>query len=142
MAEKMDARLDAGDLLEQGVISPVDISRKVPYAQWGLVADQDIRIGRNPVDMLFVCTCQVIAYKHGHSVEVQTFYCHARVAEIMHMLRQPFQLGLVKAIVMISGDEYFVRMREGSQPFDKIKGFFLRARHGEVPGVDKHVCIG
>ena len=59
----------------------------------------------------------------------------------MDMLWEPFQLGLIKTIIMVSGDEYFMRIGKFGQPFNKIDDFLLRTRQSKVPRMNKHIRI-
>ena len=106
------------------------------------MGDYNIRTQRYLTDMLLVCTGLFIAYEHRHTIEMQAFYLNARIAEIMDMLRESFQLGLVKTIIMVSGNEYFMWIRKFGQPFNKVEYFFFCACQGEIPRMDQHVRIG
>ena len=133
MTKKMNTRPNPGDLLEQEIISPMDIPGIITYAQRRLMGNQNIRTGRNLADLLLVCTCQFIAYEHGQSIKMQAFYLNARITQIMDMLREAFQLGLVKTIIMVSSNEYFIRIGKFGQPFNKINNFLFRACQSEIP---------
>ena len=120
----------------------MDIPGIITYAQRRLMGNQNIRTGRNLTELLLVCTRQLIAYEHGCSIKMQASYLDARVTQIMDMLWEPFQLGLIKTIIMVSGNEYFMRIGKFGQPFNKVNDFLLRARRGKIPRMNQHICIG
>jgi acetyl-CoA acetyltransferase len=71
------------------------------------------------------------AIKHG--------YADAVIAEIMHIVWQAFNVGIIQAIIVIACNEDLVFVRQATKPFDEVLYFLFCAFFSDVACMHDHI---
>ena len=139
VTEKMVSGPDIHHTLIQVIVAIIDAILLVQDTQWRLVRQQHISIVWNAAKQFREATLQIVLDKHGYAVKLDTIDGDGVVAEVMHVVGQTFQLGAIKAKVVVASNKNLVLIRQAAKPFNKVLDFFLGAVLGKVARVDDDV---
>lgn len=97
--------------------------------------NQDVGIIRDSGIVAALSVGDAIAHKHRNTVELIAIYFDAGVAEIVYVGIESVDVGTVKAVVMISADEYLVAIWKVAKPVHEVYGLGFTPGHREVSRV-------
>lgn len=104
-----------------------------------LMSDKHVGIGRNVLQHLSIVTTYIIFHEHRDAEELYALYRYTVTIEIMAVFGQAIDIGSEKTVVMVSCNENFVFVWQGTEPFHKVDNFGFSSCHREVTGMDYHV---
>lgn len=142
MAEKMGFKVQIRQFHQNFFGSIVDIVIEVKDAVGRGMGYKDVCIVRNTGIIPALAVGDAVAHKHGDAVKLHTFDFYARIAQVMHVVIEPVDVGSIETFVVIAADEYLVAIREVAVPVEKINGFRFAAGHAEVTGMYYNIGLG
>ena len=125
MPEKMAFWPYIHHTLEKSIVAIIDAVLFIENAQWRLMSKQHIRVSRDAAKQLREVAVKVVLQKHGNSIELNAIYADAVIAEIMHIVWQAFNVGIIQAIIVIACNEDLVFVRKAAKPFDEVLYFLF-----------------
>lgn len=139
VAEQVKTWIDRGNTSQQRPVAVVDAVVEVEDPIWRTVRHKHIRVLRNSRVIPFLTVGQAVGREHRHAVETDAANRHSGVAEVMHIPVEAADFGAEKAVVVVSGDEDFVRMLQVAKPIEEVDGLLFRTAHREVARMHQHV---
>lgn len=103
---------------------------------------QDIGVGGDSVIVAALAVGYAIAHEHRDTVELQTLNLNSGIAQVMHIVVKTLDVGSIKAVVVVTADEYLVAIWQVAELVEKINRFLLGPNHTEVAGMYHHIDLG
>ena len=72
------------------------------------MGNQYIDISRDIRNMLTLTVCNAIGHEHGDAVKLHTVNSDAACSEIVTVVIQTIDIGIIQAIVVVAGNEYLI----------------------------------
>ena len=141
MPEKMIFRSYIHHTLVKSMVAIIDAVLLIKDAQRWLVGEQHIRIVWDATKQFGKDSVKVILHEHRHPIELEAINGSAFIAEIMHIIWQTFNVGTIKAVVVIPGNENLVGIRKAAKPFDEVLDFLFGAIFSNIASVNDNVCF-
>ena len=76
------------------------------------MGNQYIDISRDIRNMLTLTVCNAIGHEHGDAVKLHTVNSDAACSEIVTVVIQTIDIGIIQAIVVVAGNEYLMGIRQ------------------------------
>ena len=103
------------------------------------MSDKHVDIGRNVLQHFGIVTTYIIFHEQRDAEELYAFYRYTVTIKIMAVFGQTIDIGSEKTVVMVSCNENFVFVWQGTEPFHKVDNFGFSSCHREVTGMNYHV---
>ena len=103
------------------------------------MGNQYIDISRDIRNMLTLTVCNAIGHEHGDAVKLHTVNSDAACSEIVTVVIQTIDIGIIQAIVVVAGNESLLGLRQVTKPVEKANSLVHFTAEGKVSGMYNHV---
>ncbi len=141
MSEKMHSGLDSCYAGEKFFRAVMDIVVKVEDAERRRMGNENVRIIGDICIMFGLAVSNAVAHEHWNAIEFQTFDFYTGIAQVMYIAIESVDGGTVKAIIVVTANEYLLRIRKVAEPVHEIQYLLLAAVHGKVARMHDNVSL-
>ena len=82
--------------------------------------------------MFGLTVCAAVTHEHRNTIEFQAFNFYSGITQVMHIAIESVNGGAVKAIIVVTANEYLLRIRKVAEPIHEIQSFLFATVHGKV----------
>lgn len=143
MSEKMSFEIiKSWESFEDFLRAIVDAVVKVEDAISRGMGYQYVCVGGNSGIVAALAVGYAIAHEQRDTVEFNTIYFDAGVAQVMHVIVKAVDVGSIQAVIVVAANENLVAIWQIAELVEKINRFLLASDHTEVSGMYHHISLG
>ena len=141
MPEKMQSRLNCRYAYKEFFRTVMNIVVKVEDAERRRMGNENVRIIGDICIMFGLAVTNAVTHEHWNAIEFQASNFYSGITQVMHIAIESVNGGTVKAIIVVTANEYLLRIRKVAEPVHEIQCLLLTAVHGKVTRMHDNVSL-